>query len=142
MPDQPGKHAEQHTPWGPDAINYHALHIALTGDRDGDEPVAVEDNVFREVVHEDADGLRLKRLDVILGVASSSGSVTVRIVNETQAITLVSSASIAAGDNYAEQSSAIAAYPNNVLTLGDVLRFDVTAAGADAKGLKVRLISW
>jgi len=143
MPDQPSKHAEQHTPWGPDSIRYHALHIALTGDRDDDDPVIVENNVWREVVHEDCAGLRLKRIDVILGTASSSGDVSVFIENETQAIDMLSSdASIASGDNYSEQSGVIAAYPDNLVELGDVWRIDITEAGTDAKGLKVRVIFW
>lgn len=143
MTDQPSKHAEQHNPRGPDAIQYLVLHIALTGDRDDDDPVAVEDNVFRIPIHEDGDGLRLKRLALGLGVASSGGSVSIELENETQSSSpLTGAASIPAGDQYAEQSSVIADEPDNVAVEGDIIRIDITAAGTDAKGLKIMLVWW
>jgi hypothetical protein len=141
--DQPLKHGEQHNPRGPDAIQYVALHIALSGDRDEDDPVIVEDNVFRPPMHEDVNGLRLKRLSLGLGVASSSGSVSIAIENETQAVSMLTgAASLGAGAQYAEVSSVIADEPDNVVAEGDVLRIDITAAGTDAKGLKAMLIFW
>jgi len=141
--DQPAKHSTQHRPSGPDAIDYVALHIALSGDRDDDDPVIAEDNVFRLPIHEDADGLRLKRLSLGLGVASSSGDVSIAITNETQSLSpLTGDATIPSGDQYAEQSSVIAAEPDSLVLEGDILRIDITAAGTDAKGLKAMLIFW
>ncbi len=142
MSDQPAKHAEQHNPRGPDSIRYVPLYIALSGDRDGDDPLVAEDNVFRIPVHEDMDGLRLKRAALSAGVASSSGSVQVAIENEDLAVAPCSTLTLGSGAQYAELSSAIAAEPDNIATEGETWRVDVVSAGTDVKGLKLMLIYW
>lgn len=125
---------------GTDPVNFAVWHILLTGDRDSDEDVAVEDHVVRPAITADMSGLRLKRVVISLGVASASGAVEFMIVNETQAVDMLSSvASLASGSQYADESANIAAAPDNVVTEGDIIAVNITAAGSGAKGLKAML---
>ena len=140
------KHGEQHTPMSPDGIRYAVWHIALSGDREIDDPVIVEDHVFRPPLAEDMDTYKLKRIAIAAGVPSSSGAVTVHVENETQGFDIITSdLSLPAGQNYQNESAKIPSDPTDSLAgvEGDIIRFDITSAGAgDCKGLKVILTWW
>ncbi len=143
MTDQPLKHGHQHTPLSPDAVRYAVWHIALSGDRDDDDPVIAEDNVFRPPVSEDMDTYLLRRLMLGLGVTSSSGDVSIAITNETTGDSLLTGdATIPAGDVYANESAQIDLDELKFVTEGDIIRFDITAGGTGAKGLKAVLVFW
>jgi len=149
MPEQPSKHGEQHRPGkpgGPDGIRYAVWHIALSGDREIDDPVIVEDHVFRAPLAEDMDTYKLKRVAIGAGEPSSSGAVTVHVENETQGFDIITSdLSLPGGATYQNEEAKIPDDPDDALAgvEGDIIRFDVTGAGAgDCKGLKVILVWW
>jgi len=148
MPDQPMKHGEQHRPGkpgAPDQIRYAVWHIALSGDREDDDAVIAEDHVFRAPLAEDMDTYKLKRVAIAAGEASSSGAVQVRVWNETQAFDILTGdLALPAGANYENEADKIPDDPDDELAgvEGDIIRFDVTAAGTDCKGLKVILVWW
>ena len=143
---QPSKHGEQHRPGkpgAPDSIRYAPWYVVLSGDRDDDDPIIVEDHVLRLPLFEDMDTYRLKRCAIALGEASSSGAVTVSLENETQAFDLLTSdMSLSSGANYANESAKIDPDEDKVGLEGDLITFNITGAGTDAKGLKVILVWW
>lgn len=138
---KPAIHGRDHRPGGgADETRYAVWHIALTGDRDDDDVVVAENNVIRPVVSLDMDTYRLEFIQLGLGVASSSGAVSIMVENETRAVDMLSTAaSLGAGSQYADQASVIAARPDNEVSTGDVIAIHITAAGTDAKGLKAIL---
>ncbi len=143
MSDQPLKHGAQHTPIAPDGIRYAVWHILLSGDRDDDDPVIAEDNVVRPPITTDMDTYLLRGVELGLGVASSSGAVSIDITNETTADRLLTTdASISSGAQHVDASSAIDYDEEKFVTAGDIIRIDITAAGTDAKGLKAVLVWW
>lgn len=143
---KPVKHGEEHRPGkpgAPDSIRYAVWHIALSGDREDDDPVEVADHVFRPPLFEDMDTYRLGRIAIAAGVASSSGAVTVHVENETQGFDLLTSdLSLASGSQYENESEKIDPDVDKIGLEGDIIRFDITGAGTDAKGLKVILVWW
>lgn len=143
---QPMKHGEQHRPGkpgSPDSIRYAPWYVVLSGDRETDDEVIVEDHVLRLPLFEDMDTYRLKRCAICAGEASSSGAVTVRIENETQGFDLLTSdMSLGAGSNYENESEKIDTDEDKFGLEGDLIAFHITGAGTGAKGLKVILVWW
>jgi hypothetical protein len=111
------------------------LKCKLTGDSATAEPPVVDARLFTIPVDFDMDGMRLEFAVVAVGTVSSSGAVTIQIVNETQAHTLLNTDGPAASVFIKDCSASIVAYPNDLVAVNDTLVIKCIAAGTGARGL-------
>lgn len=90
------------------------------------------------VIPAQLDGMNLTDVNAHVFTASSSGTVTVQIHNETDAVDMLSTPiGIAASSN--DDSAAVIDAANDDVVVGDVLRFDIDAAGTGTKGLEIAM---
>ena len=120
---------------GSDPIDYVVLKIKLTGDRADDDPPVADARAFTVPVDNDMHGLRLKNAFVQVGTVSSSGGVTISIENETQAVTLMSTDGPGASTFIKDCTASLAANPDNIVQMDDILVIAIISGGTDARGL-------
>lgn len=145
----PVYHNRTHRCNAPDGIPV-LVHVKLFRDT---QAATVGDNVRRFVVTDDLGGTRLRSVHLTNTTESTSGTVLLQVANLSAGTLdlLTTRTSIDVG----ESSSYTAAvphvvgtadavfhggtFPTNYMTRGDVLRFDMDAAGTGAKGLEALL---
>ena len=103
--------------------------------------IYVGDGITRMVVPSTLDGLSLNSIAAHVFTVGSSGTITVMLHNETDAVdmlTTVISIEVLESDSSTSGTPPVISSSNTVAT-ADVLRFDVDSISSGAKGLEVRM---
>lgn len=121
------------------AISATSFEIKLFGDSDSIEVVSPR---FTFMIPERMDDFLLSRVYAFVPTVSSSGPVAVQVRNATQILTMLSTALTIDASEYTSKTAgtpAVINSTNRVVSGGDLVAIDVTAAGTGAQGLGVLL---
>lgn len=145
----PGYHYRTHRCNGPDGIPV-LVHVKIFPDN---RVVTTGDDKRRFVVTDDLGGTRLRSAHFTTTTESTSGTILCQVANlsagtldllstRTSIDANESSSYTAATPHVVGTADAVfhgGTFPTNYITRGDILRFDVDAAGTNAKGLEALL---
>lgn len=129
-------HGRDHVPGGADPIRLGEFEIKIVADT---TVVAVGDAALIMCVPADLDQAALITVASFVTTVSTSGLVTVQIRNLSQGpVTMLSTAvtiDVSEFTSYTAATAAVVNAANSKVKTGDLIAFDISAAGTGAKGL-------